>query len=368
MKKQTDVFIVGGGPAGLVAAIAARRRGLEVIVADGGQFPIEKACGEGLMPGTVRLLRELGVEFQSGDGREFRGIRFVDAGKQVHADFQNGSGRGMRRRNLHARLVEAVERSGATLLWNSPVTELRRDGVGAGCAFFPSRWIIGADGSASRIAQWSGLKKSARTNYRFARQQHFAVKPWSNYVEIYWSARSQAYITPVSENEICVAMLGQDPQAKMSALLLEHKELADRLVDRAASTVERGAVTRTYRLPRVTKNNVLLIGDASGTVDAITGEGMRLAFEHAIAAVDAIVSGNLLPYERKHRQIARRPSSMAGALQVLNGKPRLRAKVLRALGGAPDLFRRLLALHLGESTFSQSLVAGAGLSWKLLFA
>jgi flavin-dependent dehydrogenase len=163
-------------------------------------------------------------------------------------------------------------------------------------------------------------------------------------------------------------MLSQDPQAKMSALLLEHKELADRLAGQASSSVERGAVTGTRRLRRVTKNNVLLIGDASGTVDAITGEGMRLGFEHAIAAVDAIISGDLRHYERKHRQIAARPSAMACLLQALNTKPRLRAKVLRALGEAPELFKRLLALHIGESTFSQSLLAGVGLSWKLLFA
>jgi|SRR5579859_346096 len=365
---MTDVFIVGGGPAGLAAAIAACKKGLEVIVADGGQYPIEKACGEGLMPGTVRLLHELGVEFHIGDGREFSGIRFVDNGKQARADFPNGAGLGMRRRRLHERLVEAAERSGATLLWNCPVTELRREGVRAGGAFFSARWIIGADGSASRIAQWSGLKKSPRLPLRFARQQHFAVKPWSQHVEIYWSARSQAYVTPVSENEVCVAMLSDDPHAKMSALLLEHEELADRLGERVASTTERGAVTGTHRLHCVTKGNVLLIGDASGTVDAITGEGMRLGFEHAIAAVDAIISGDLRQYERKHRQIARRPSAMAGLLQVLNCKPHLRQRVLRAFCDAPDLFQKLLSAHVGDASFSQSFGAAAGLGWRLLFA
>jgi len=368
MNRQVDVFVVGGGPAGLVAAIAARNKGLEVIVADGGRFPIEKACGEGLMPGTVRLLRELGVEFRTSDGREFRGVRFVDKNKQAQADFHNGPGLGIRRGKLHSRLVEAAKDSGATLLWNSPVTELRRDGVRAGNEVFSARWIIGADGSGSRIARWSGLKKSARPAYRFARQQHFAVKPWSGYVEVYWSASSQAYVTPVGENEICIAMLGDDPHAKMSGLLLQHKELAERLRDRSISSKERGAMTGTHRLHRVTKDNVLLIGDASGTVDAITGEGMRLGFEHAIAAAEAIVSGDLFQYERKHRQIASRPSVMAHLLQVLNSKPHLREKVLRTLSGAPDLFQKLLAFHAGESTFLQSLAVGAGLGWRLFFA
>jgi flavin-dependent dehydrogenase len=54
------VFVIGGGPAGLAAAIAARQRGFAVAVADGLEPPVDKACGEGLMPDTLRVLRELG--------------------------------------------------------------------------------------------------------------------------------------------------------------------------------------------------------------------------------------------------------------------------------------------------------------------
>ena len=50
LPRSTDVFVIGGGPAGLAAAIAARRRGLDVTVADCSVPPIDKACGEGIMP------------------------------------------------------------------------------------------------------------------------------------------------------------------------------------------------------------------------------------------------------------------------------------------------------------------------------
>ena len=62
MFNSTDVFIVGGGPAGLAAAIAARQRGLRVVVADGGHAPIDKACGEGLMPDALAELERLGIQ------------------------------------------------------------------------------------------------------------------------------------------------------------------------------------------------------------------------------------------------------------------------------------------------------------------
>lgn len=365
MKGMLDLFVVGGGPAGLAAAIAARKKGLQVAVADGGQFPIEKACGEGLMPGTVELLRELGVEFHASDGVDFRGVRFIDRNKSVQARFPAGPGLGMRRCKLHERLAEAAENAGATLLWNCPVTELRCDGVRAGRTFFYARWVIGADGFGSRVAHWSGLKNASRGNFRFARQQHFSVKPWSDYVEVYWGARSQAYVTPVSQDEICVAMLTNDAHARLPELLLEHEHLVARVGMHTASTIERGGVTGTQRLRRVSKGNILLIGDASGSVDAITGEGLRLGFEQAIAAVDAIVSGDLSAYEWRHRQIGRRPSNMAALLQLLDAKPGLRERVFRIFGEVPSLFEKAVAHHIGESSLRQTIAAVGSLGWRL---
>ncbi len=364
----TDVFIAGGGPAGLAAAIAARRKGLDVIVADGAHYPIEKACGEGLMPGTAQALRELGVEIRKEDGHEFHGIQFVDEKRRVQAEFPGAPAIGMRRRKLHERMAQAAEKAGATLLWNAPVTGIQVHGVHAGGRFYGARWIIGADGSQSRIAKWSGLASSFAPKRRFATQQHFRIAPWSEHVEIYWGAQSQAYVTPVAETEICVAMLSRYPHVRMDALLAEHPSLASKLQGIAASTAQRGAVTGTHRLRRVSKSNVLLIGDASGTVDAITGEGLRLCFEHALAAVDAIVSGDLRAYERRHKKIAQRPGRMSALLLLLDRRPTVRERVFRAFAEAPQIFEKLVALHVGKSSAFRALTASAGLGWKLLSA
>ncbi|PYU36874.1 MAG: monooxygenase, partial [Acidobacteria bacterium] len=94
MGEATGVLVIGGGPAGLAAALAARKKGFDVTVADGAKPPIDKACGEGLMPGTVTALRELGVAIGPGDGQAFRGIRFLDAGTSAEASFSGVSGVG----------------------------------------------------------------------------------------------------------------------------------------------------------------------------------------------------------------------------------------------------------------------------------
>ena len=87
MGHATGVLVIGGGPAGLAAAIAARRRGFSVTVADGAKPPIDKACGEGHLPGTLAALRELGINIEAGDGQIFRHIRFIDGRTAATAEF-----------------------------------------------------------------------------------------------------------------------------------------------------------------------------------------------------------------------------------------------------------------------------------------
>src|SRR5258707_8702062 len=97
---------------------------------------------------------------------------------------------------------------------------------------------------------------------------------------------------------------------------------------------------RTLR--HVQKNNVALLGDASGGVDAITGEGLRMAFRQALALADAMANGELSQYQRAHRQLARRPLLMGNLLLWLRRKPRLRARVIFALQRRPEPFARIL--------------------------
>ena len=141
----TDVFVIGGGPAGLAAAIAARQQGFRVIVADGAQPPIDKACGEGLMPDSLAALRELGVVIPSGAGFHFRGVRFADAESSVAADFPNGIGIGLRRTILHKLLVERAEQMGVSLLWGAKGTRLRNGGIDIGDERLTPRLVVGAE-------------------------------------------------------------------------------------------------------------------------------------------------------------------------------------------------------------------------------
>ncbi len=345
---ETCLFVAGGGPAGLAAALAARKRGLDVIVADRGQPPIDKACGEGIMPDGVAALREIGVELTAADGPPFRGIRFLDGYIQAEAAFPNGQfGFGVRRTRLHRILAEAAERAGATLWWQSPVEDIGEGTVTAGGRAVRCQWIAGADGAQSRVRQWCGLQPAWATARRIGLRQHFRAEPWTDFVEVYWSREAQAYVTPVAPDEICVAFLGMTKEAGVEELLRLFPALAKRLARAEPAGAPRGAASLSSRLTAVTKGRVALIGDASGTVDAVTGEGLHLAFRQAVALAEAVAAGDLSAYGPAHRRLQQMPQLMARLLLLLSRNERLRNAAFRTLSATPALFNSLLAFHIG---------------------
>jgi flavin-dependent dehydrogenase len=367
MDHETDVFIIGGGPAGLAAAIAASRKGFSVTVADGAEPPIDRACGEGLMPETQASLGDLGIELPAGVGHRFRGIQFVQGAVHVAADFPGGRGIGIRRTLLHELLIQEAEKRGVKLLWKTTVTGIGSEGVRLPGAVVPARWIIGADGSGSRVRRWSHLNATVHSNQRMTSRRHYRVPPWTEYMEIYWGSREQAYVTPISSQEVCIVVMGDTAEdVDVDRALEDFPELRQQLSSAELCSRERGAVTAMQTLARVWDGNVALVGDASGGVDAITGEGLRLAFRQVLALADAMERGDLREYERAHRQLARRPTLMGRLMLQLGRSVAIRSRVLRMLNANPELFARLLAIHVGHSTPRDVVSTGAQLGWQFL--
>ena len=366
MREGTDVLVIGGGPAGLAAAIAVRQKGFDVTVADGAKPPIDKACGEGLMPSTMAALRELGVTIGPGDGQAFRGIRFVDAATSAEAYFSSASGFGVRRTVLHQKMVERAQECGINLLWNTPVVGLCGDGAILSGTVMKAKWIIGADGIHSRVRRWSGLNANAPKEIRFAHRRHYRVKAWTDCTEFHWGQRAQAYVTPLNNGETCVALISRDPRMRLEDAWREFPKLNEDLCGAEPSSSERGAATVTRKLDKVYRGNIALTGDASGSVDAITGEGLGLSFRQAIALADAIGKGKLESYQRAHRRLALRPRVMGRLLLLLDRHASLRRRVLRCLAEDPELFARLLGAHLGEAAQDVLAATSLRLGWKLL--
>ncbi len=360
-----DVFIAGAGPAGLAAAIALRLRGANVLLADAQRPPIDKPCGEGIMPDSRHVLAQLGIHLESCHGAPFTGITFASEQTRVSADFPpnlaQATGIGLRRITLHRLLVDRATELGVRLSWNTPVILKPNQSPTLANQPITYRWFIGADGQFSRVRAWANLESAHLHSRRFGFRAHYRIQPWSSHVEVHWSNLGQAYITPTAPDEICVSAMTRDPRVRIAEILNSIPILRDKLADATPTSSERGCVTLTRRLRRVTSNNIALgntalLGDASGSADAITGEGLGLAFRQGLLLAESLHSGNLELYQSHHAAILGPPQRMASLLLLLDHHRRLRNRSLRVFAAHPALFRALLAVHLGEQNLPHFLL------------
>jgi flavin-dependent dehydrogenase len=176
------------------------------------------------------------------------------------------------------------------------------------------------------------------------------------------------YVTPVAADAVGVALLTRDSRSRFDEALERFPALATRLRGAEASSSLMGAVSATRSMQHVTSGRVALIGDASGSIDAITGDGLSVAFHQALALAAAIRAGDLSLYERRHREILRRPRMMGELLLTLDGRPRFRGRAMAALAKRPELFARMLGVHAGEISLREFGVASVvALGWGVLF-
>ena len=368
-QNRCDVFIVGGGPAGLTAAITLRQRGVHVLLADAQVPPIDKACGEGIMPDSRRELAHLGVDLASSHGTPFRGIRFCDELSTASANFTAGSfsgsdfpgeGIGLRRLVLHGLFVDRARDLGVRMRWGVPVALAPNQPPSLAGEPVTYRYLIGADGQSSRVRFWAGLDRGTLHSRRLGFRTHYRTRPWSQYVEVHWGPLGQAYVTPIGENEICVAAVTRFPGlARTTQLIDSIPALRTRLRHAEITSRERGSITTTRTLRHVVRGNLALLGDASGSADAVTGEGLAVVFRQAALLADSIASGGLAAYAAAHARTLRLPQAMARALLFLDRHPALRRKALQVFAHEPALFEKLLRVHLGEEPLTRLLFSHA---------
>lgn len=368
LPSETDVFVIGGGPAGLASAIAARQRGFDVVVADSARPPIDKACGEGLMPDGLAALARLGVAVTINHGFPLHGIRFVEDGSSAQACFPQGYGLGVRRPVLHQLLIKRALADGIVLRWETPVTPIDTSTIKAGGRTVRCQWMVGADGTNSRVRRWAALEPAWSSGMRVGLRQHFRVTPWTDFVEVHWRDGCQAYITPVGPNEICIALIGNTTGLRFADLPMLFPDLGRRLADATPTDSTRGAVSVSTRLRCVIRGNLALIGDASGSVDAITGEGLALAFRQAPILAKALSKNDLTIYQAAHRRIGRTPRLMSRVMLGLGGRAGMRRRALHVLSSRPRTFARLLAVHVGALQPAAASLDVISFAWRLLAA
>ncbi|WP_433238464.1 NAD(P)/FAD-dependent oxidoreductase [Streptosporangium sp. CA-135522] len=303
-----DVLIAGGGPAGLATAIHAALAGMEAVVVEPRSTPVDKACGEGLMPSGVAALQSLGVPVR---GRALRGIRYLDGRRQVQAAFRDGSGLGVRRTALHTALSRRAAELGVEIV-PGKVDGVRQGHDEVEAAGLRARWLVAADGLHSPLRARLGLELPDRRPRRYGLRRHYRVAPWTDFVEVHWAVDGEAYVTPVGDDLVGVAVLSSRRRGYREHLA-DFPALMARLEGPAATPV-RGAGPLRQRVRARVAGRVLLVGDAAGYTDALTGEGVSLALLSAQALVRCLRAGAPQSYESAWLRLSRRHRLLTGAL------------------------------------------------------
>jgi 2-polyprenyl-6-methoxyphenol hydroxylase-like FAD-dependent oxidoreductase len=366
---HSDVLVVGGGPAGLSAAIAARLKGLRVTLVDSRKPPIDKACGEGLLPEGVAALRALGVDPEAGASFRFAGIRFSDSASSISAHFGGGaSAFGVRRTVLHRLLLERAKAVGVSLRWGAHFTtqDARQAEIDGHRVAF--RWLVAADGLNSAIRQRSGLDSRWRSRGRFAFRRHYTVEPWTDLVEVHWGERCQMIATPTGPHEICLALFTDNHHLRIEDVLTQFPDLARRVAHAKPSSTESGARTTLASARFVVRGNVALVGDAARSIDGIAGQGLNLAFQAATHLGNALAREDLSAYSSAHREITRTPVHITRLMLLMARYPWIRRKALRMFAAKPNFFSKMMSIHAGVERADLRLQDLFGLGWRVLRA
>jgi menaquinone-9 beta-reductase len=370
-----DVVVIGGGPAGLAAAIVLARRGIETVLVERSEFPVDKPCGEGVLPNGVAALERLGLARAELErhGHPIAGIRYISqAQRMAEARFVGAAGLGLRRTELSRLLLAQATALPALQMVAKTRAEVRliereRPEVTIGDQRFRPRLVIGADGLTSHVRRSCGIPIDIHPDRRWGMRRHFDNKPWTDHVEVYFANGVEAYVTPL-ERGINVAFLWRQEHVNaeprhgaFEAFVRDVPALARRLA--GANPTDRVLASGPFRQqPRErSRNGLLLMGDAAGYVDAITGEGVGLALaqaealEHTVAPLfdetpvdaPAITSAQLQPYLAASDAACRSNRDLTRLLVVLSRHPWIVERVIRALSRDPALFQHCLRANMG---------------------
>lgn len=300
------------------------------------------------MPRGVAWLRQHGVRLE-GAGRRFHGIRYVEGERRMSGRFFGAPGIAIRRLVLSERLLERAEALKIPIEWGVSVNDVgtSRDGgwFQVDGVRVEGHYGVVADGLQGVLrAKLSRDTQSPKQRPRYGLRMHAAVKPWSDHVEVHWSDHGEAYVTPVGDEEIGVAILTRQRPARWRDLLGSFPALSRRLEGQLATSSLRGAGPLRRDVDMRQVGRIGVIGDAAGYLDACTGEGLTLAFQSAEAWISCALSGRPDRYPRVHRRILRRYWLGTSAILLLTRHPRLRRVFFELLSRVPGGFRGALAL------------------------
>lgn len=329
-----DLLVAGAGPAGAATAIRAALAGLSVVVVEPRQSPIDKACGEGVAFSATEYLQRLGVHLE---GRPFYGIRYLDSTHVVDARFHSGPGLGVRRTTLQRALADRLAELEVPVI-PTRVETITQNQHSITAAGITAHYLAAADGLHSPIRRQLGLGVArAEDGPRRGLRRHFTVRPWCDLVEVYWSSLGEAYVTPVADDLVGVAIL-TSARGSFVSHLEAFPALKRRLAGASEATSVMGAGPLRQHVRGRVAGRVLLVGDAAGYVDALTGEGIAVALRTSAELVRCVEQDRPAAYEAAWRRVSWECRFLTGSLLWARNRSLLAPRIVPAAARLPKVF------------------------------
>jgi 2-polyprenyl-6-methoxyphenol hydroxylase-like FAD-dependent oxidoreductase len=384
------ILIVGGGPAGLMTALCLSQHSVEITVIEKQSWPLDKVCGEGIMPKGYDLLRKYGVskQIQALSSRPFTGITYIDS-SVAEGHFFSGPGYVVRRTELSRALYESLKgKTNVTLIPTTELVSLYQDPTSVQVTLralsnqhiiCEHRYdlIIGCDGINSKVRKLADLEgPNLRKQNRIGARVHYQIAPWTTQVEVYWKDGIECYVAPVASD--CVEFVfgwnqdkikikqGRCPELEKK-LFSYFPELESKILGhhRLSKIEARGGFARSAKFP--ISGRVLLIGDANVFLDPITGEGLSMAFEQAHILSQSFA--NIMSKEGQRSFIDQIQSLKARYINMTNlalflcEHPLIRRIAIRFLATFPLIFQHILELNMGTRSLCDIYRSQKGISF-----
>ena len=331
-----DLLVVGGGPAGLATAIHGARAGLQVVVAERRSGPIDKACGEGLMPIPCAICGSRGASArQANPGYQLPG-RCAARRREIQARHRARCARTV----LHGALLDAAVEAGVEIV-HDEIRGISQDADSVRAGRWRARYLAAADGLHSPIRRSLGLEQTSPGPRRWGIRRHVQIEPWSDYVEVRWAPGAEAYVTPVADDCVGIALLSSG-RGGFDCHLEEFPALRDR-----------SRVIRTSPTARPDHSRRKL-GPHRRTDPACRRHrrlrrcahrrGSWLGFRCRRILVDCVMSGRPQDYDRQWRQLTRRYRMLTAALLQASAYAPARSRIVPAAQAMPAVFTGIVNL------------------------
>ncbi|HUQ61427.1 NAD(P)/FAD-dependent oxidoreductase [Lentzea sp.] len=362
---EWDLAVVGAGPAGSTAALAAMRANpaARVLMLDSAHFPRDKICGDGVAPHALDILAALGVDLAA-----------LTAGTAPVRDLRLTSPRGVTaarrfarpasvvpRALLDLRLVQAARTAGARLRRHrvrtlTPV----RDGVDIdGIAW--ARVVIGADGAESVVRRQCGARRAPAGTTAIALRGYTSAQPWPAgeqrlvMTTAHWPA--YAWVFPIGDGTANVGY-GELIRAETPTRAHLTERLHALLPDCPPVTLRGHRLPLSPGRPDVGHGRVLLAGDAASLINPLTGEGIYYAILSGfLAGTAALTTGPADRYRRSLRETLGRHLRHTDAVSRLIRAPWLVDVATTAARDHQRAFDDLVEIGLGAGTIRPALAA-----------